>query len=122
MTRPDLCSSAKALHDQRSIVRFFSPHGFVQIRAKWILSYYPDDQRRLRFEKRFGRPVDELRKIEQKHSFDLIFRGRSGLRRQVQPAPKQKRGDDQPPLESTSRTADSRRVREGFQKRHTTVP
>src|SRR2546430_2366637 len=86
-------------------------HGLVEKLPERIAPENADDERRRRIGKRIGRPVDELRKVEEKDGLHAVLRGVLGLRRQPAAPPppdrpeQQRRGRENPP-----------------QKRHSTVP
>src|SRR6266511_4381490 len=57
-------------------------HGSVQGAAERIIAENADHERRVGGGKGFGRPIDELREVEQEHGLHLVFRGPHGLRGQ----------------------------------------
>src|SRR5690348_7815607 len=83
-------------------------HGLVEKLPERIAPENADDERRRRIGKRIGRPVDELRKVEEKDGLHAVLRCTPGLRRQ--PA-------------SPDRPEQQRRGCENLlQKRHSIVP
>src|SRR5882762_7272261 len=78
-------------------------HGGIEEVAEWVATENPDDQRRLRVGNGLGRPVDELREVEQEDGLHLRLGGLARLRPEARGADQQQGGADS-------------------QKRHATAP
>src|SRR6185503_19782986 len=67
MTVGDIFHATETPDDERAAVRFFVAHGLVERGVERLVTEHPDYKGRLRVRKRRHRPVDELRKVEQKN-------------------------------------------------------
>ena len=69
----DLLRGSKALNRQPSVVHLFAAHDVIEVRAERIVAEHADRQRSALLGEDGGRPVHELREVEQKHGLHLIL-------------------------------------------------
>src|SRR6185312_8742371 len=98
VTARRLRDAAQAAHDHRPAVDPLARDRLIERAAERIIAQHPDHDRGALIREGRGRPVDELREVEEKDGLDLLRRGpgtsrvRPGLRR---PDSEQAGSDDQ---------------------------
>src|SRR2546426_4223221 len=81
-----------ALHDEGPRSPMLSTHGGIDKVAERVATQNPDDERRLRIGNGLGRPVDELREVEQEDGLHLSLGGLPRLRAEAGGAPQKQGG------------------------------
>src|SRR2546430_2424938 len=90
----DVVHALIAMDDERPRPATLPAHRGIEEVAERVAAQDPDDQRCLRVRHRLGRPVDELREVEQEDGLHLRLGGSRRLRPQVAGAHQQQRGRD----------------------------
>lgn len=69
----DLIDAAKAAQDERVCSYMLASDSLVQARPKGIATQYANDERCVGRGKCLGRPIDEVREVEDEHRLHLIL-------------------------------------------------